>query len=146
MKKLTLSEIKNIKSEEKSFTGLRVIPSSEKVTAYKLFRKMKDGSYSPLFIGKRERYALGETLECNYNYDVSGFKKRFGWHGAYLPSADHLNLELKTGEKRVWLEVNIHGWVADYKRPKAQGGLWFTCEYLELVRELTSQDVIEILK
>jgi hypothetical protein len=45
--------------------------------AYKLIRKMKDGSYSPLFINKKSRIPVGEWLEAEY-HPTKGFAERQG--------------------------------------------------------------------
>ena len=111
---------------------------------YKLFRKMKDG-YAPLFIDARNRLQLGDEQECKYDLMKVGFAVRHGWHGCYKPYAPHLSIAPKNSAKRVWLEVEVSGWVEKYERPEKQGGAWFTCQNIKLIRELNKEEVQELL-
>jgi len=45
--------------------------------AYKLIRKMKDGSLSPLFINKKSRIPVGVWLEAE-NHPTKGYTVRKG--------------------------------------------------------------------
>lgn len=110
---------------------------------YKLFRKMKDG-YAPLFIDATNRLQLGDTQECKTGLVKKGFKPRDGWHGCFKPYAPHLATNPKNGAKRVWLEIETSGWMETYDRPESQGGTWFTCQTITLLRELSDQEVEEI--
>ncbi len=47
--------------------------------AYKLIRKMKDGSLSPLFINKKSRIPVGVWMDAESN-PPKGFAVRKGWH------------------------------------------------------------------
>lgn len=76
--------------------------------AYKLFRLLKDGSISPLFINKKQRLEVGITYQSEC-YPTKGFMVRQGWHCCITPLAPHLNMTLKTGEKRIWAEVDVEG-------------------------------------
>lgn len=97
--------------------------------AYKLFRKMKDGSIAPLFINKRLRLEKNEWYksEC---HPTKGFAVRQGWHCCLKPEAPHLSTK-----GRVWCEVEI----ADYEyynRPESQGGTWVLADELKVIKEL----------
>ncbi|MFA0109084.1 hypothetical protein AB4380_03860 [Vibrio breoganii] len=111
-----------------------------KLTGYKLFRKMKNG-YAPLFIDATNRLQLGETQECKTGLVKKGFAPRDGWHGCFKPNAPHLMTNPKNGAQRVWMEVEVTGWINTYERPEAQGGTWFTCQNIKLVKELNDHDV-----
>lgn len=100
--------------------------------AYKLFRKMKDGSLSPLFINKKKRLLLGEWM-CAENHPTKGFVVRKGWHCTLRPVAPHLS-----EKNRVWAEVEI----ADYEmydRPESQGGTWVLAQRMKIIRELNNR-------
>lgn len=47
--------------------------------AYKLIRKLKDGSLSPLFINKKQRIPIGIWLDAE-SHPTNGFAYRKGWH------------------------------------------------------------------
>jgi hypothetical protein len=47
--------------------------------AYKLFRKLKDGSLAPLFINKKTRIPLNKWLDAE-PHPTKGFAFRKGWH------------------------------------------------------------------
>lgn len=97
--------------------------------AYKLVRKLKDGSLSPLFINKRMRIKLGETYvaEC---HPTKGFAVRPGWHCTSKPVAPHLS-----EKNRVWVKVDIEDWTV-HNRPESQGGIWFTANKIKFIGEI----------
>ena len=105
---------------------------------YKLFRKRKDGSYGPLFINKAQKLFIGEEYiaEC---HPTKGYTERPGWHVCKRPHAPHLTMN-----KRVWCVVSFtHR--ETIKRPAHQGGIWYLGSDIEIIRELTDQDVARIL-
>ena len=69
--------------------------------AYKLIRKMKDGSLSPLFINKKSRIPIGTWMDAELN-PTKGFAVRKGWHCTLKPEAPHLS-----DKGRVWVEVEV---------------------------------------
>ena len=97
--------------------------------AYKLFRKKKDGSLTPLFINKKQVLKLDQWMDAEV-HPTKGFAFRPGWHCAPQPNAPHLS------EKgRIWCKVLIE----DFKeiiRPKIQGGSWFLANKMKIVEEL----------
>lgn len=95
--------------------------------AYKLFRLRKNGTLGPLFIGRKQVIEPGVWLQAEL-LPTPGFAVRFGWHACAEPIAPHLS---KKG--RVWCEVEIEG-VTEYRRPEAQGGLWYTADRLKVTR------------
>jgi hypothetical protein len=58
--------------------------------AYKLIRKLKDGSLSPLFINKKSRIPVGEWMVAE-EYPTKGFSVRKGWHCTLVPADPHLS-------------------------------------------------------
>ena len=97
--------------------------------AYKLFRKRKDGSIGPLFIGSKQRIPMGEWLEAE-DIPTKGFAHRPGWHCGAEPSAPHLS------EKgRVWYKVEIQDFYT-FKRPSNQGGEWLIAKRLKVLEPL----------
>ena len=44
-------------------------------------------------------------------------------------------MELKTGEKRVWVECEVEDWES-YDRPESQGGAWILAQKMKLVKIL----------
>lgn len=97
--------------------------------AYKLVRKMKDGSLKPLFIGKTKPMKIGEWMESEY-LPTKGFKVRQGWHCCWKPVAPHLS------EKgRVWIEVEVKDY-EEYNRPESQGGTWVLAQQMKVIGEV----------
>lgn len=111
--------------------------------AYKLVRKAKDGSLYPLFIDKHRPYIIGEQRLAEY-HQTKGFAPRFGFHCCFIPLAPHLKTELANGEKRVWIECEVDDFKT-YNRPESQGGAWILANRLMAIRELTMDEVAEIL-
>ncbi|MCP4321335.1 MAG: hypothetical protein GY787_05700 [Alteromonadales bacterium] len=102
--------------------------------AYKLFRLLKDNSIAPLFINKKQRLEEGVWYQAE-NHPTKGFAPRAGWHCCYNPIAPHLSMELKSGEKRVWVEVDVEE-VTKVDRPASQGGAWVLAERMKVVKRL----------
>lgn len=97
--------------------------------AFKLLRQRKDGTLGPLFINRKQRIPIGETLIAE-NHPTKGYAVRPGWHCAAEPKAPHLSTK-----GRVWCEV----WVDDFykfKRPKHQGGEWIIANRMTVGRVL----------
>lgn len=108
------------------------------ITAYKMVRKMKDGSYTPLFCGRSERYMAGQVYKSQDN-TTNGFKSRQGFHCVPEPVAPHLKLNTKK-EKRVWLKVKV----SDFRimsRFEHQGGNWILANSMKVIRELSPFEV-----
>ena len=97
---------------------------------YKLFTMRKDGTLGPLFINRRLRVPPGQWIQAEV-HPTKGFALRPGWHVCSEKKAPHLS---KRG--RVWCRVSIAGTVRSYPRPKSQGGLWYTAEWLKVERIL----------
>lgn len=98
--------------------------------AYKLIRKMKDGSLSPLFINRKSRIPIGVWLEAEA-HPTKGFAFRKGWHCTLEPNAPHLS-----ERDRVWVEIEVDDFEY-YDRPESQGGTWVLAQRMKIVRELT---------
>ena len=97
--------------------------------AYKLIRKMKDGSLSPLFINKKSRIPVGVWMDAELN-PTKGFAVRKGWHCTLTPEAPHLSKN-----NRVWVEVEVDDFEY-FKRPESQGGTWLLAQRMQIVKEL----------
>ena len=102
--------------------------------AYKLIRKLKDGSLSPLFINKKSRFPIGTWLEAEL-YPTKSFAIRKGFHCTLKPIAPHLS-----NKNRTWVEVEIKDFEY-YNRPKSQGGTWILAQKMKLLRELNLLDI-----
>ena len=102
--------------------------------AYKLVRKMKDGSLSSLFINKTCRLPIGEYIQAQNN-PTKGFAVRQGWHCTVKPHAPHLVMNPKGDVPRVWVEVDV----IDYEfftRPVSQGGTWVLAQHMKIIKEI----------
>ena len=97
--------------------------------AYKLVRKMKDGSLASLFINKKARLPLNEWLQCE-DHKTKGYKHRPGWHCTLEPIAPHLSTK-----NRVWVKVKIMNYSYE-TRPKSQGGIWVLAEEMKILEIL----------
>ena len=97
--------------------------------AYKLVRKMKDGSLSSLFINKRNRLPLGVWMEAE-EHNTKGFAFRPGWHCTLTPEAPHLGTK-----GRVWVEVEVDDFTYE-DRPKSQGGTWLLAKAMRIIKEI----------
>ena len=111
--------------------------------AYKLLRKKKDGKLYPLFINKKKETPIGEWLDAEC-IPTKGFAVRKGYHCCFLPIAPHLKLELSSGEKRVWVECDVEDYTT-YDRPESQGGQWLLVNRMKIIKELTLEEVNEII-
>lgn len=52
--------------------------------------------------------------------------------------------KLANGEQRVWFECEVEDW-ASYNRPESQGGSWILAQKMKIIRELTVEEVGNIL-
>ena len=97
--------------------------------AYKLFRVLKSGEITPLFINKTYRLPMDKWLPSE-EHKTKGFKFRPGWHCTNKPVAPHLS------EKgRAWYEVEIKDY-EELKRPENQGGLWYLSKNMKIIKKL----------
>ncbi len=108
--------------------------------AYKLFRQLKSGELTSLFINKTRRLPCNELMEAE-NYPTSGFAVREGWHCTAKPEVPHLKMKLKSGEVRIWKKVMIDNYV-EFKRPENQGGLWFLAKKMVIL----NNDLITLIE
>lgn len=99
------------------------------MVAYKLIRKLKDGSLSPLFINKKSRIPIGVWMNAEY-HPTKGYAGRKGWHCTLKPNAPHLS-----EKDRVWVEVEIEDFEY-YNRPESQGGTWVLAQRMKIIKEL----------
>ena len=99
--------------------------------AYKLFRLLKSGEITSLFINKSQKLPQGEWMDAE-NYPTKGFAVRPGWHCTAEPHAPHLKMELKSGEKRIWKRVMIDDYT-EIHRPENQGGLWYLAKRIKIL-------------
>ena len=99
--------------------------------AFKLFRLLKSGEITSLFINKTRRLPYNEWMDFE-NYPTSGFAERPGWHCTVEPNAPHLKMVLKNGEVRVWKRVLIEDYTK-FQRPDNQGGLWYLAKRMKIL-------------
>ena len=97
--------------------------------AYKLFNKRKDGTYGPLFINRKQRL-VADLWYAAEEHPTKGYAYRPGWHCCHSKSAPHLS-----EKKRVWCEVDINDFT-EHVRPTSQGGVWYTANWLRIVKEM----------
>lgn len=118
---------------------------------YKKVRKLKNGNYYPLFIGKTKKFEMGVKMRSEY-LPTNGFAERSigknedgtemgGWHSCPLPTAPWIADELKSGEQRVWMECEAEN-VVEYQRKE---GTWYLSEFITPLRILTNDEVKNIL-
>ena len=107
--------------------------------AYKLLRVLSDGTLHPLFINKSVPTPIGEWMpsEC---HPTKGFAVRQGWHCCFKPIAPHLKETLSSGERRVWVEVEVEDWTS-YDRPESQGGAWILAQMMKVIKVLSADEV-----
>lgn len=94
--------------------------------AWKLFRKLKTGQITSLFINKSERLKYNEWLIAK-SYPTDGYKLRPYWHCTEKPFAPHL-----TERNRVWLMVEMEDFT-EFNRPEHQGGKWFLANKIKIL-------------
>jgi len=94
--------------------------------SYKLFRKLKSGAITSLFINKSRHLEKGVWLEAEC-FPTKGFKIRPFWHCTEKPYAPHL-----TEKGRVWLKVEMEDF-EEFMRPEAQGGRWFLAKRIKIL-------------
>ena len=105
--------------------------------AYKLVRKLKDGTIASLFINKRYRMEYNKWLKAEC-YPTKGFAVRPGWHCTHKPEAPHLS-----DKDRCWIEVEIKDYT-EFMRPENQGGMWYLANYMKVRKILTEKEIKEL--
>ena len=93
---------------------------------YKLFRQLKDGNITSLFINKTRRLPIGEWLDAE-EYPTKGFAFRPMWHCTRTPEAPHISMN-----NRVWYKVEVQEY-EEFKRPKNQGGMWYLSKRIKIL-------------
>ena len=94
--------------------------------AYKLFRKLKDGSLTSLFINKTRRLPSNQWLKAE-SFPTKGFAIRPYWHCCSKPEAPHLSQK-----GRVWAKVEIKDFI-EFQRPNNQGGKWYLANKIKIL-------------
>lgn len=95
--------------------------------AYKLFRRLRTGEITSLFINKKRRLPLGEWLDAE-SFPTKGFTLRPYWHCTHKPYAPHLSMK-----NRVWMKVEIEGF-EEFERPESQGGKWYLAQRIKIIK------------
>ena len=98
--------------------------------AYKLFRQLKNGDITSLFINKKRRLPINEWLEAE-KFPTKGFAFRPYWHCTKNPIAPHLS-----AKGRVWCLVSMKGY-KKMERPEHQGGTWYLAENIKILKIIT---------
>lgn len=91
-----------------------------------------NGKIYPLFIDKKNATPIGVWLDAEC-HPTKGFAIRKGWHCCFKPIAPHLKKTLKSGEQRVWCEVEGY---TTYNRPESQGGAWILADKMKIIKVL----------
>jgi hypothetical protein len=99
--------------------------------AYKLFRELKSGELTSLFINKKKVLPINEWMESK-PYPTKGFAFRPGWHCTAQPVAPHLKMKLANGEVRIWKKVLMEDFTEEH-RPENQGGLWYLANKIKIL-------------
>jgi len=97
--------------------------------AYKLFREMKNGTISPLFINKKSRLPINTILTAE-EHPTKGFAIRKGWHCTSQPIAPHISTK-----NRAWYLVDIQDFT-EITRPLSQGGKWYIADKMTILHKL----------
>ena len=100
--------------------------------AYKLFRQLKNGELTSLFINKKRRLPIDEWLIAE-SFPTKGFAHRPFWHCTSEPVAPHLS-----EKNRVWCKVEMEEY-EKYDRPSNQGGLWYLANKIKIIEILHKQ-------
>lgn len=96
----------------------------------KLFRELKDGNVTSLFINKKVRLPFGVWMQAEC-HPTKGFAVRPFWHCTSNPIAPHPSMK-----NRVWCEVEMDGY-EEFQRPKNQGGLWYLAKKIKIVQKIS---------
>lgn len=118
---------------------------------YKKVRIKADGKCYPLFIDKTKPFVFGEWMKSEF-HPTKGFAPRSigkdenggelgGFHSCPTPQASWIADELKSGEKRVWIECEAEN-VVEYLRPQ---GIWYLSEWIKPIKILTKEEIDLIL-
>ena len=99
--------------------------------AYKLFRILKSGEITSLFINKSRKLPINQWLEAE-EYPTKGFAFRPHWHCTEHPEAPHLKMRLASGEQRVWKKVLMEDF-EENPRPDNQGGMWYLANKIKIL-------------
>lgn len=93
---------------------------------YKLFRQLKDGNITSLFINKTDRLPLNRWLKAK-EHPTKGYAFRPYWHCTSSTNVPHL-----TNKGRVWKMVEIKDF-QEIIRPESQGGKWYLAKYIKIL-------------
>ncbi len=96
------------------------------ITAYKLVKRRKDGTFGPLYIDCRHHFEIGEWQEAKYDIIKPGYAVRPGWHTCKHMSAPHI----KPRPDRYWMKVKVADYI-EFERPEGQGGTWFLSKWIK---------------
>ena len=97
--------------------------------AYKLFRVLKSGEITPLFINKKFRLPIGEWLEAE-SHPTKGYVYRPYWHCTKQPHAPHL-----TEKGRAWYLIEMEEFT-EFQKPEHQGGTWYLANRIKILEKL----------
>jgi hypothetical protein len=97
--------------------------------AYKLFRVLKSGDITSLFINKTRRLPLNKWLDAEC-FPTKGFAVRPYWHCTSNPVAPHLSMR-----DRQWYEVEMEDFT-EFKRPENQGGIWYLAKKIKILNNV----------
>ncbi len=98
----------------------------KKIVVYKLFRQLKNGDITSLFINKKKKLLMNVWMDAE-SFPTKGYLLRPYWHCTSQPVAPHLS-----EKNRVWCKVEIKDY-EKYNRPTNQGGLWYLAKKIKIV-------------
>jgi hypothetical protein len=96
------------------------------VRAYKLFRQLKSGELTSLFVNRRRRLPINHWLKAE-SYPTKGLLLRPFWHCTPKPIAPHLS-----ERGRVWAVVEIEDY-EEFLRPATQGEVWYLARRMKIL-------------
>ena len=103
----------------------------EEKIAWKLFRELKSGEITSLFINKKVSLPYNVWLDAE-PFPTKGFAFRPYWHCTENPVAPHLKMKLASGEQRVWKKVLMEDF-EENPRPENQGGMWYLANKIKIL-------------
>lgn len=95
---------------------------------YKLFRQLKNGNITSLFINKKVSLEENKWLSAE-SHPTKGYTLRPFWHCTEKPYAPHLSTK-----NRVWKRVEIKDF-EEFIRPEHQGGKWYLAKQIKILKD-----------
>lgn len=104
-------------------------PALQPLKAFKLFRLLKNGNITSLFINKKIPLPTNQWLPAE-EHPTKNYAFRPFWHCTSKPYAPHLSIK-----NRAWFEVEITDYQI-FNRPQSQGGIWYLAKNIKIIKQL----------